>query len=231
MVPVLLRDSHRLADAQRCRPGRAPSRFALLRAARRAFSIVRSTSPRRSRSAATAPRDAARGVTRRPWSRQDLAFTGRPPSRVAALAVAGRVAGLAPFQAYPMLHAPLASPAGARGRGSRGGARAVRCPAGDRAMSDARASSGSATRSRGAERPALDDVSLSPGRASWSCRGRIGLGQVDAAGHRERARAPFPRRGVRRAGEDRRDGRFAIMVPANSPRRWERCSRIPRRRW
>ena len=33
MVPVLIRDSHRLADAQRCRPGRPPSRVALMRAA------------------------------------------------------------------------------------------------------------------------------------------------------------------------------------------------------
>ena len=29
MVPVLMRDSRRLADAQRCRPGPPPSRFAL----------------------------------------------------------------------------------------------------------------------------------------------------------------------------------------------------------
>ena len=33
MVPVLMRDSRRLADAQRCRPGPPPSRFALMRAA------------------------------------------------------------------------------------------------------------------------------------------------------------------------------------------------------
>ena len=33
MVPVLMRDSRRLADAQRCRPGRPPSRVALMRAA------------------------------------------------------------------------------------------------------------------------------------------------------------------------------------------------------
>src|SRR5437763_11377170 len=32
MVPVLMRDSRRLAEAQRCRPGRPPSRIALLRA-------------------------------------------------------------------------------------------------------------------------------------------------------------------------------------------------------
>src|SRR5437763_5612139 len=33
MVPVLMRDSRRLAEAQRCRPGPPPSRIALLRAA------------------------------------------------------------------------------------------------------------------------------------------------------------------------------------------------------
>ena len=33
MVPVLIRDSKRLADAQRCRPGPPPSRLALMRAA------------------------------------------------------------------------------------------------------------------------------------------------------------------------------------------------------
>ena len=32
MVPILIRDSRRLADAQRCRPGPAPSRLALMRA-------------------------------------------------------------------------------------------------------------------------------------------------------------------------------------------------------
>src|SRR6202030_464607 len=32
MVPVLIRDSRRLADAQRCRPGRPPTRVQLLRA-------------------------------------------------------------------------------------------------------------------------------------------------------------------------------------------------------
>src|SRR5207237_9362392 len=33
MVPVLVRDARRLTDAQRCRPGRPPSRLALMRAA------------------------------------------------------------------------------------------------------------------------------------------------------------------------------------------------------
>ncbi|MGC9220608.1 MAG: energy-coupling factor transporter transmembrane component T family protein [Solirubrobacteraceae bacterium] len=32
MMPVLMRDSRRLADAQRCRPGRPPGRFAILQA-------------------------------------------------------------------------------------------------------------------------------------------------------------------------------------------------------
>src|SRR6202043_1849304 len=33
LLPVLVRDSRRLADAQRCRPGRPPTRLALIRAA------------------------------------------------------------------------------------------------------------------------------------------------------------------------------------------------------
>src|SRR5437588_8175678 len=33
MVPILIRDSRRLTDAQRCRPGRPPSRLALMRPA------------------------------------------------------------------------------------------------------------------------------------------------------------------------------------------------------
>lgn len=105
MVPVLLRDSHRLAEAQRCRPGRAPSRLDLLRATTagafdraldvaaalevRGYGAARRSSPRR-----------------RPWSRHDLAFAASSLA-IVALAVAGRVAGLAPFQAYPALHAPV----------------------------------------------------------------------------------------------------------------------------
>jgi energy-coupling factor transport system permease protein len=43
---------------------------------------------------------------RRPYSRHDLAFTAAAVA-IVGLAVAARIAGLAPFQAYPSLDAPL----------------------------------------------------------------------------------------------------------------------------
>ena len=54
-------------------PAAPPSRLALMRAATAACSTARSTSPPRSRSAATAPR-AGRPACARPYSRHDLAF-------------------------------------------------------------------------------------------------------------------------------------------------------------
>ena len=105
MVPVLLRDSHRLADAQRCRPGNPPTRLALLRAATAgAFD--------RALDVAAALEVRGYGAARRPprgsnaWSRHDLAFAASSVA-IVALAVVGRVAGLAPFDAYPALHAPV----------------------------------------------------------------------------------------------------------------------------
>jgi energy-coupling factor transport system permease protein len=106
MVPVLLRDSHRLADAQRCRPGRPPSRVALLRAATagafdRALDVAAALEVRGYGAARRPPRG------RTPWSRHDLAFFASAMA-IVALAVAGRVAGLAPFHAYPALHGAVA---------------------------------------------------------------------------------------------------------------------------
>lgn len=105
MVPILLRDSRRLADAQRCRPGRPPSRLALMRAATAgAFD--------RALDAAAALEVRGYGAARRrtagraPWSRHDLAFAASAAG-ITALAVAGRAAGLVPFRAYPTLHAPV----------------------------------------------------------------------------------------------------------------------------
>jgi energy-coupling factor transport system permease protein len=110
MVPVLLRDSRRLADAQRCRPGRPPSRAQLMRAATsgvldRALDVAAALEVRGYGSARRPPRG------RRPWSRHDLAFTGAAVGQV-ALAVGVRVGGLAPFRAYPALHLTL-GPGGA----------------------------------------------------------------------------------------------------------------------
>lgn len=105
IIPVLLRDSHRLADAQRCRPGHPPSRVALLRAATagafdRALDVAAALEVRGYGAARRPPRGSA------PWSRHDLAFAASSVA-IVALAVAGRVAGLAPFDAYPVLHAPV----------------------------------------------------------------------------------------------------------------------------
>ncbi|MGI8429844.1 MAG: energy-coupling factor transporter transmembrane component T [Solirubrobacteraceae bacterium] len=118
MVPVLIRDSSRLADAQRCRPpgarsgrrrrwwapGSPSSRVQLLRAAStnvldRALDVAAALEVR------------GYGVARRPdriresCSRHDLAF-GAAALGVLAIAIGARIARLAPFQAYPSLHAP-----------------------------------------------------------------------------------------------------------------------------
>jgi energy-coupling factor transport system permease protein len=105
MVPVLIRDSRRLADAQRCRPGRPPSRVQLLRAATagvldRALDVAAALEVSGYAIAKTPPR------RHRPWSRHDLAFAAAAAALL-AIAVLGRALGLEPFQAYPALHAPL----------------------------------------------------------------------------------------------------------------------------
>ena len=104
MVPVLIRDSRRFADAQRCRPGRQPSRLALMRAASsgvldRALDVAAALEVR-GYASARRPQ-----VTRRPYSRHDIHFFAAAVA-VFALAVAARVGGLAPFEAYPALHSP-----------------------------------------------------------------------------------------------------------------------------
>ena len=117
MVPVLVRDSRRLADAQRCRPGPPPSRFALMRAA----------SSGRAR-----PRARRRGGARGPRVRRGAPPAALPPAVLASRPRVRRRGGggardrhhrayrpdLAPFQAYPALHAPRGSAARGRGRRS-----------------------------------------------------------------------------------------------------------------
>jgi energy-coupling factor transport system permease protein len=105
MVPVLARDASRLAEAQRCRPGRPPSRVALMRAATsglldRALDVAAALEVRGYGAARRPPR------SHRPWSRHDLAFSWAAVA-VVGLAVASRVFALAPFSAYPSLHAPV----------------------------------------------------------------------------------------------------------------------------
>ncbi len=105
MVPVLIRDSRRLADAQRCRPGRAPTRVQLLRATTsgvldRALEVAAALEVRGYGAVRRPP------PARAPYSRHDLAFMASA-SGVLGLAIAARVAGLVPFAAYPALHAPV----------------------------------------------------------------------------------------------------------------------------
>jgi energy-coupling factor transport system permease protein len=102
MVPVLARDSRRLADAQRCRPGPPPSRFQLLRAATagvldRALDVAAALEVRGYGAAHRPPRRS------RPWSRHDIAFAAAAVG-ILALAIAGAAGGLATFRAYPALH-------------------------------------------------------------------------------------------------------------------------------
>jgi energy-coupling factor transport system permease protein len=108
MVPILIRDSHRLADARRCRPGRPPSRAALMRAATaglldRALDVAAALEVRGYGGGHRPP------PVRRAYSRHDLAF-GAAAIGILGLAIAGRVAGLEPFHAYPTLYAPLGAP-------------------------------------------------------------------------------------------------------------------------
>jgi energy-coupling factor transport system permease protein len=103
MVPVLVRDSRRLADAQRCRPGPPPSRVALMRAASsgvldRALDIAAALEVRGYGSARRPPR------AHLPYGRHDLHFSAAAAA-VLALALTARIADLAPFHAYPTLHA------------------------------------------------------------------------------------------------------------------------------
>jgi energy-coupling factor transport system permease protein len=109
MVPVLIRDSKRLADAQRCRPGPAPGRLQLLRAATsgvldRALDVAAALEVRGYATARRAP-----GRARRPMSRHDIGFAAAAAG-VLLISVAARIAGWSAFSAYPALRAP----AGAR---------------------------------------------------------------------------------------------------------------------
>ena len=105
LVPVLVRDSRRLIDAQRCRPGAPPSRWTLARAVTagaldRALDVAAALEVRGYGAARRPPRSS------RAWSRHDHAFLVSA-TVVASVAVAARAAGLSPFHAYPSLSAPV----------------------------------------------------------------------------------------------------------------------------
>jgi energy-coupling factor transport system permease protein len=109
MIPVLAADAQRLAEAQRTRPAGPPrgtrGRVALLRAVvsgslDRAMDVAATLEVRGFANASRAPRMA------RPWSRHDVAFLASAVA-ILVLAVCGRLAGAASFNAYPELHAPV----------------------------------------------------------------------------------------------------------------------------
>jgi energy-coupling factor transport system permease protein len=104
LVPLLIRDGRRLADAQRCRPGRPPSRVTLMRAAcsgilDRALDTAAALEVRGYGVVQRAP------ARREPYSRHDIAFLAAAGA-LAVLSIAVRVAGAASFSAYPSLQAP-----------------------------------------------------------------------------------------------------------------------------
>jgi len=115
MMPVLSADSQRLAEAQRTRPGGAPGgargRVTLLSA------VVGGSLDRAMDVAATlelrgfaASRGAGRGGAgpRRALSRHDIAFAASAAA-VLALAIVGRLTGVAAFDSYPRIEMPAAA--------------------------------------------------------------------------------------------------------------------------
>jgi len=110
MVPLLVRDGRRLADAQRCRPGPPPGRLALMRATTngvldRALDVAATLEVR----GYSVLREESRGphgraVERSPFSRHDLAFAASTVVILGAI-VAG-ISGLDAFRAYPSLYVP-----------------------------------------------------------------------------------------------------------------------------
>jgi energy-coupling factor transport system permease protein len=105
LVPLLGRDARRLADAQRCRPGRPPSRAALMRVATsnlldRALDVAAALEVR-GYATARRPRRGD-GPRLAQWSRHDLGFAASAVA-VLGLSIGGRVCGCLGFSAYPTL--------------------------------------------------------------------------------------------------------------------------------
>jgi energy-coupling factor transport system permease protein len=101
MVPVLQRDGRRMADAQRCRAGAAPSRVALVRAVAsgaldRAVDVAAALEVRGYGTARRPPR------VRPPWSRHDVAFA-LAATMLLSLTLAAWLADAAAFDTYPTL--------------------------------------------------------------------------------------------------------------------------------
>ena len=108
LVPVLGRDARRLDEARRCR-AQPPGRVAVARAVAsgaldRAGDVAATLEVRGYRS-----RIAPAATGRDPWSRHDVAF-GLSAVAIVALAVGGRLAGIAGVQAYPVTVIDLGGP-------------------------------------------------------------------------------------------------------------------------
>jgi energy-coupling factor transport system permease protein len=111
MVPILVRDGRRLAEAQRCRPGPPPSRLTLMRAActgvlDRALDVAAALEVRGFGARPTAYLPARRPPAYRggtgSYSRHDVAFTAAA-FVVVAVSIVTRVSSAAAFSAYPEL--------------------------------------------------------------------------------------------------------------------------------
>ncbi|HLB21555.1 MAG TPA: energy-coupling factor transporter transmembrane component T [Solirubrobacteraceae bacterium] len=117
MIPVLSVDSQRLAEAQRTRPGGAPGgargRVALLSAVvggslDRAMDVAATLEVRGFAAPRGAGRGRGRGGPRRSLSRHDIAFAASAAA-VLALAIVGRLTGVAAFSCYPRIEMPAAA--------------------------------------------------------------------------------------------------------------------------
>lgn len=114
MVPILIRDGRRLAEAQRCRSGPPPGRLVLMRATTsgvldRALDVAATLEVRGYSAAHTPGRRPSRRALRIRFSRHDLAFTLSTVVMLAITAIA-LGAGLTPFRAYPSLYVPVDPP-------------------------------------------------------------------------------------------------------------------------
>jgi energy-coupling factor transport system permease protein len=101
MVPILVRDGRRLAEAQRCRPGPPPSRLTLMRAActgvlDRALDVAAALEVRGYGAARRPP------AYRAPYSRHDGGFAVAALV-VVAVSIVARASSAAAFSAYPAL--------------------------------------------------------------------------------------------------------------------------------
>jgi energy-coupling factor transport system permease protein len=114
LVPVLTRDARRLDDARRCRPDGGGTGMAARTAVLRALSAgaldravdVAATLEVRGFGSRPPRRAARHHRPREPWSRHDAAFA-LAAAVVLALALGGRLGGIAAFSADPVLSAPV----------------------------------------------------------------------------------------------------------------------------